>query len=108
MGAPERHLFCHIGESKEGTNDPAAPTHKWHKSAREGHGSLGVANLGGGASDAALCVSKLYWIDVASDDFVVMTESHRCAAGGCDAKHAAPASERLSLDLRVFVHVSEQ
>ena len=73
MRAPERNLFCHIGESKEGTNDPGAPTHKWHKSTREGHRPLGVAKLCGGASDAALCVRKLHWIDVASDDFVAIT-----------------------------------
>lgn len=108
MGAPERNLFCQIGESQEGTYDPGAPTHKWHKSAREGHRPLGVANLCGGASDAALCISKLHRIDVTNDDFVAITESHRCTAGRRDAKHAAPAAKRLSLDFRVFVHVPEQ
>jgi len=108
MLAPKGELFGRILKGKERVHHAGLPAHQWHEGTRKIQQPFGVAGLSRQAPGATLGVGKLGRIDVACDDFVLIGEPKRGRAGGCDAKQPAFTFERGSLDLRIFVHASEQ
>jgi hypothetical protein len=101
---PERHLLSDVRQGKKSTQDIPPPSYEGHERAREIHGPLSVACLNLAAARTPLRISKLSWVDVTRDYFVLISELERGCAGGRDAEHSAFALERRFLNLEILVH----